>query len=119
MDWQSMETAPRDGSWVLLRLSRWAAAARWTGRHWDGQDDSTVILHDEQNCFGWSPMPKFENWKWAAPRSRYRNSDVVPASGQVVTCGVGAYMVASVEGEDVFLHKIGRQPIVDCELMTP
>lgn len=69
-DWQPIETAPKDGTQVIVcgRYSDDVAIARWDGRYWSCVSDGCAVI--ESQCdFGteyrtfevpsfWQPCPK-------------------------------------------------------------
>jgi hypothetical protein len=70
MKWQPIETAPKDGTRILLR-ERWAGypfVGYWTGRLWTGEtehlkaeggwDGAIIVDHTTQaDIFEWCPIP--------------------------------------------------------------
>lgn len=63
MNWQKIETAPKDGTWILVYTMGGDpdfAVCQWDGRHWN------LLVEDERHDIGdgwygavthWSPLP--------------------------------------------------------------
>lgn len=72
IDWQSIETAPKDGTQILAtghnygnpEMSRHYAVVQWTERGWVDQEDKSDLWEDAEPPFPytylthWSPLPE-------------------------------------------------------------
>ena len=53
--WQPIETAPKDGSYILVQVVATADAIRWPGRCFVARHEGLVDTYD----LGWSLFPGF------------------------------------------------------------
>ena len=57
MDWQPIETAPKDGTWVLLSDGQ----TIWYGQYgWDEEGDAVFFADGPgiRDCTHWMPLPE-------------------------------------------------------------
>ena len=70
-EWCAMDSAPKDGTWILVRSCKKRAAmvspvevVRWCGEAWQKYwktPDGGIVLPHEHQFNAWQPLPKLDD----------------------------------------------------------
>ena len=96
--WHPMETAPRDGSRIILASKDDVFIARWqdgTQNDWPTGWRSSICVYDDADFLGWTPIPKPPTERVNARRKAQRRLEYI--RGEIIAERISNGEIAELE----------------------